>query len=235
MRSDTGRSVCQACVKIRNDQKGLPMDAAALVLQFVTLLVVVDPIGTLPVFYHATRNVPEQQHRAFAARAVLVASVVLLFFLAAGQVLLEALGLRFGSFKIAGGIVLFLFAMMMVFGHSKAEEEIDEAEHDPLAGAVFPLAMPSIASPGAMLAVVVLTNNQSNSATEQLITAGLLMAVMAITLVFLLFATRLKTVLGATGANVISRVMGIILATIAVDAVLNGIEAVGMVTLIDAV
>ncbi|MEA1618355.1 MarC family protein [Erythrobacter sp. T5W1-R] len=210
------------------------MDAATLVLQFVTLLVVVDPIGTLPVFYHATAQVPPEHHRSFAVRGVVVATIVLLFFLAAGQVLLETLGLRFGSFKIAGGIVLFLFAMTMIFGHSKAEDEIDEAENDPLAGAVFPLAMPSIASPGAMLAVVVLTNNQSSSFTDQLVTAGLLLAVMAITLIFLLLAARLKSVLGSTGANVISRVMGIVLATIAVDAVLNGLEAVGMVTLPDA-
>lgn len=195
---------------------------------------VVDPVGTLPVFYHATAKVAPDHHKAFAVRAVVAATCVLLFFLVAGQILLEALGLRFRSFKIAGGIVLFLFAMTMIFGHSKADEEIDEAEHDPLAGAVFPLAMPSIPSPGAMLAVVVLTNNHSSSAVEPLIAAGLVMAVMAITLIFLLLAARLKNVLGSTGANVISRVMGIVLATIAVDAVLNGIEAVGMVQLIDA-
>ncbi len=201
----------------------------------MTLLVVVDPVGTLPVFYHATARLAPEHHRAFAVRGVIVATCVLLFFLVAGQVLLEALGLRFGSFKIAGGIVLFVFAMTMIFGHSKADDEIDEAEHDPLAGAVFPLAMPSIASPGAMLAVVVLTNNQSSSLVDQAITAGLLLLVMAITLGFLLLAARLKTVLGSTGANVISRVMGIILATIAVDAVINGLEAVGMIALPGAV
>lgn len=211
------------------------MDIAALVLQFVTLLVVVDPVGTLPVFYHATASVAPEHHRAFAVRGVLVATCVLLFFLVAGELLLDALGLRFGSFKIAGGIVLFLFAMTMIFGHSKADDEIGEAEQDPLAGAVFPLAMPSIASPGAMLAVVVLTNNRSSTLTDQMVTAGLLLLVMAITLGFLLAAAKLKPILGSTGANVISRVMGIILATIAVDAVLNGLETVGMVTLPDGI
>lgn len=209
------------------------MDIAALVLQFVTLLVVVDPVGTLPVYYHATASVAPEHHRAFAVRAVLVATCVLLFFLVAGELLLEALGLRFGSFKIAGGIVLFLFAMTMIFGDSKADEEIGEAAQDPLAGAVFPLAMPSIASPGAMLAVVVLTNNRSSTLVDQVATAGLLLLVMAITLGFLLAAARLKPILGSTGANVISRVMGIILATIAVDAVLNGLDTVGMVSLPD--
>ena len=207
------------------------MDVAAIILQFVTLLVVIDPIGTLPVFYHATANVPSALHRAFAIRAVLVATGVLLFFMLLGELLFDALGLEVGSFRIAGGIVLFLFALTMIFGDSKPDAEIAEAAKDPLAGAVFPLAMPSIASPGAMLAVVVLTENDSNSSLEQAITAGLLFAVMAVTLGFLLVAERLKRVLGSTGANVISRVMGIILATIAVDAVLGGLEAVGIVTL----
>ncbi|MEM7695896.1 MAG: MarC family protein [Pseudomonadota bacterium] len=199
--------------------------------EFVTLLVVVDPIGTLPVFYYATRGVDPSRHTAFAVRAVLIATLVLLFFLVAGQLLLEALNLRFGSFQIAGGIVLFLFAMMMIFGDPKSDQEIKEAARGDLSGAVFPLAMPSIASPGAMLAIVVLTDNHANSVEEQAITAGLLLGVMVITLVLLLLAAQLKRVLGTTGANVISRVMGIILATIAVDAVLGGLQAVGVLTL----
>jgi len=199
--------------------------------EFITILVVVDPIGTLPVFYFATSAVPAARHAAFAIRAVLIATGVLLFFLVAGQLLLESLGLRFGSFQIAGGMVLFLFAMTMIFGDSKSDQEIKEAERYDLSGAVFPLAMPSIASPGAMLAIVVLTDNDTNPIEEQLVTAGLLLAVMAITLVLLLLAARLKRILGSTGANVISRVMGIILATIAVDAVLGGLDAVGVLTL----
>ncbi len=199
--------------------------------ELITILVVVDPIGTLPVFYYATANVPRHLHRAYALRAVLIATVVLMLFLVGGQLLLESLGLRFASFQIAGGIVLFLFAMMMIFGDSKAEQEIKEAEREHLSGAVFPLAMPSIASPGAMLAIVVLTDNNKNSIPEQALTAGLLFVVMLVTLIFLLLAAKLKPVLGSTGANVISRVMGIILATIAVDAVLGGLETVGVIDL----
>lgn len=211
------------------------MDWAAIGREFVTILVVVDPIGTLPVFYYATRAVPQSQHAAFALRAVLIATAVLLFFLVAGQLLLETLGLRFGSFKIAGGIILFLFAITMIFGESKPDQEIKEAESSDLSGAVFPLAMPSIASPGAMLAIVVLTDNHTNPIQQQAITAGILLVVMAVTLGLLLIAFHLKRVLGSTGANVISRVMGIVLATIAVDAVLSGLESVGMFDLISAV
>lgn len=201
---------------------------------FITILVVIDPIGTLPVFYYATASVPRRLHRAFAIRGVLIATLVLMAFLAGGQYLLEALGLRLGSFQIAGGIVLFLFAMTMIFGEPKSQLEIKEAARDHLANAVFPLAIPSIASPGAMLAIVVLTDNNENTLLDQGITAVLLLIVMAITLVLLLMAARLKPFLGATGANIISRIMGIVLATIAVDAVLGGLETVGAVDLVPA-
>lgn len=211
-----------------------PIEWSTLLRDFITLLVVIDPIGTLPVFYFATAHVPPHLHRGVALRAVAVAAIVLLLFLVAGQLLLEALGLRFSSFQIAGGIILFLFALTMIFGNSKPSREIEEAERDHYAGAVFPLAMPSIASPGAMLAIVVLTDNHRNSLTDQAVTAALLLVVLLLTLVLLLLATRLKRVIGSTGANVVSRVMGIILATVAVDAVLGGLDAVGALNLADA-
>ena len=208
-----------------------PLDWPTLLREFVTLLVVIDPIGSLPVFYFATTRVPAHLHWRFALRAVFVAGIVLLLFLVAGQLLLESLGLRFGSFQIAGGIVLFLFALTMIFGDSKPSREIEEAEREHLAGAVFPLAMPSIASPGAMLAIVVLTDNHRHSVPDQAVTAMLLLAVLLITLVLLLLAARLKPLIGNTGASVISRVMGIVLATVAVDAVLGGLDAVGVLSL----
>lgn len=205
-------------------------DFSSLLRDFITLLVVIDPIGTLPVFYFATAAVPAALHWRFALRAVFVAWIVLIAFLVAGQLLLEGLGLRFGSFQIAGGIVLFIFAMTMIFGESKPQREIEEAGRGDLSGAVFPLAMPSIASPGAMLAIVVLTDNNKNSIPDQLVTAGLLTVILVLTLVLLLLGTYLKKVLGNSGASVISRVMGIILATVAVDAVLVGLDAVGVLT-----
>ena len=201
------------------------MDWSSLTREFVTLFVVIDPIGTIPVYLYAVRHVPAHLHRRFALRAVLIASLVLLAFLVGGQFVLESLGLRLGSFQIAGGIVLFLFALSMIFGDSKPAREIEEAERDHLSGAVFPLAMPSIASPGAMLAVVILTRNESNSLVEQVTTAGLLLLVLLITLALLLAASVIHRLLGRTGESVISRVMGIVLATIAVDAILGGFDA----------
>ncbi|MDO6589766.1 MarC family protein [Loktanella sp. D2R18] len=207
------------------------VDWANLLREFVTLFVVIDPVGSIPVFLFAVATVPARLHRRYALRAVFIATLVLLTFLVAGQYVLETLGLRFGSFQIAGGIILFLFALSMIFGSSKPETEIEEAGKDHLAGAVFPLAMPSIASPGAMLAVVVLTDNHEQALTEQAITAGLLIIVMFFTFVLLLAATYVHRVIGNTGASVISRVMGMILATIAVDSVIGGMEALALIDL----
>ncbi|PHP65915.1 MarC family transcriptional regulator [Zhengella mangrovi] len=204
------------------------MDWAALTKDFITLVVVIDPVGSIPVFLFAVQHVPRHLHRRFALNAVAIAAVVLLAFLVGGQFLLETLGLRFGSFQIAGGIILFLFAMTMVFGESKPAREIEEAERDHLAGAVFPLAMPSIASPGAMLAIVILTDNHTESIAEQAITAGLLGLVLLLTLVLLLAASVVHRVIGNTGASIISRVMGIVLATIAIDSILGGLDALGV-------
>ena len=202
------------------------MEWPNLYREFITLFVVIDPIGTIPVYLFATATVPRELHRRYALRAVAIATTVLFGFLVAGQFILEALGLRLGSFQVAGGIILFLFALTMIFGETKSDTEIAEAEKDDhLAGAVFPLAMPPIASPGAMLAIVILTDNHRNSIADQAVTAGVLLAVLALTLVLLLLASRIKRFIGVSGASVISRVMGIVLATVAVDAILGGLDA----------
>ena len=103
------------------------LDWTTLTREFVTLLVVIDPVGSIPVFLFAVQHVPRALHCSFALRAVVIAGLVLLAFLVGGQVLLETLGLRFDSFQIAGGIILFLFAMTMIFGESKPAREIEEA------------------------------------------------------------------------------------------------------------
>ena len=202
-----------------------------LVREFITLFVVIDPVGTIPVFLFATAAVPQRLHRSFALRAVLVSALVLGLFLVLGQIILEGIGLRLGAFQIAGGIILFLFALSMIFGETKAASEIKEAENEDLSGAVFPLAIPSIASPGAILAVVILTDNHSTGVVEQAMTAVVLLFVLAITFVLLLLASNIQKLIGQTGVSVISRVMGLILATVAVDAVLQGLEQMGVLAL----
>lgn len=207
----------------------ISLDWVTVLREFITLLVVIDPVGTIPVYLFAVSSVPSNLHRRFALRAVGIATLVLLAFLVFGQLVLETLGLRLGSFQIAGGVILFLFAMSMIFGDSKPQTEIAEAERDHLSGAVFPLAMPSIASPGAMLAIVILTENSTNTVSEQALTAALLVVVLGFTFLLLLAASYIHRVIGDTGASVISRVMGIILATIAVDAVLGGLDTLHII------
>jgi multiple antibiotic resistance protein len=207
------------------------LDPSALIRDLVTLFVVIDPIGTLPVFLFATQGVPRHLHWKIAVRAVLVAALILYFFLVAGQILLEGIGLRLGSFQVAGGIVLFLFALTMIFGESKPASEIDEAEKDHMAGAIYPLAIPSIASPGAILAIVMLTDNHRFSVPDQAVTAGLLALVLLVTLGLLLAAGFVGRLIGNSGCSIVSRVMGLILATVAVDSVFGGLESLGILSL----
>jgi len=131
---------------------------------FLMLLVTVDPIGTVALFVPLTASLSMQQRRVIARKAVIVAGAVLLGFLVAGEILLANLGIRLLSFQVAGGVVLFLFGLQMIFGTGVASPHLKtDAGHDI---AVFPLALPAIASPGAIAAVVLLTDNHRHSIAE---------------------------------------------------------------------
>lgn len=195
--------------------------------QFVTLWAVIDPIGTLPVFIAVTAGMTAKQQRMVAARAALVSAGVLLAFIAAGQVVLDSLGISLIAFQIAGGLILFLFALTMIFGESKPQTDLKNPR-DKADVAIFPLAMPSLASPGAMLAVVVLTDNNRHSIEEQAVTAMMMLLVLAAALVVMLLASPLNRLLGLGGAAIISRVMGMILASVAVDNVLEAFHQLGV-------
>lgn len=192
--------------------------------QFISFWVVIDPIGSIPVFIIFTQHLSKQQRRKAACRAVAYATLILLVFLAGGQLLLEALKIPLTSFQIAGGIILFLFALTMIFGDSKPEQEERLQTEADLDCAVFPLATPSIASPGAMLAAVVLTDNQRFDIPYQLFTASVMLSVLLVTLILLLFAGNIHKFLGNAGASIISRVMGIILATVATEHILSALK-----------
>ncbi|RAI00263.1 MarC family transcriptional regulator [Acuticoccus sediminis] len=195
--------------------------------QFIIMWVVIDPIGTLPVFVAVTAGMTAARRRKTAVKAILIAFCVLFGFLVVGQIVLEGLGLPLASFQIAGAIVLFMFAMHMIFGPGKPAEDL-ETEQGPDV-AVFPLAMPSIASPGAMLTIVILTDNARFSVPHQTITAVLMAVVLAITLGIMLAAGPIMRVIGDTGAAIISRVMGLILAAVAVDAAIEGMRTIGII------
>ncbi|KOO16128.1 MarC family transcriptional regulator [Vibrio xuii] len=199
-----------------------------LITQFVVLWAVIDPIGSVPVYLSQTQHLSAKQRRLVALKAVAIATGVLLFFLLVGQLLLEAMQIPLPAFQAAGGLVLLLFALTMIFGESKPEQETKlskEVSHSDLADlAVYPLAIPSIASPGAMMAIVMLTDNHRFSLIDQGITAGVMVAVLLITLLLLLGATHIQKWIGNVGAAIISRVMGLILAAVAVNNLLMGIK-----------
>ncbi len=128
------------------------------------------------------------------------------------------------AFQVAGGLVLLLFALTMVFSEGKAEQEMRLSSNiNELA--VYPLAVPSIASPGAMMAIVLLTDNHRFSFADQIVTAAIMALVLLITYLLLIAANRIQRLIGTTGAAIISRVMGLILAAIAVNHILSGIKA----------
>lgn len=201
------------------------MDWAAITECFVTIWVVVDPIGSIPVFIAVTAGHEARIRRGIAIRAVAYATGILLFFVVVGQLLLDALAIPLPSFQIAGGIVLFLFALTMIFGPSKPEAEMTDMVRPAHDLAVFPLAVPSIASPGAMLAVVTLTDNNRFSIPEQAVTTVVMLLIMAITLTLLLLASPIHRLIGTSGASIVSRIMGLILASVAANNVLEAVAA----------
>ncbi|PSL20507.1 MarC family protein [Shimia abyssi] len=196
--------------------------------RFVTLWVVIDPIGTIPVFIAVTAAMTATQRRNAAFMASIVSACILLFFLVLGQILIDALGISLLSFQVAGGIILFLFALTMIFGEAKSETDLHatdtaEKQGDKPLPAIFPLAVPSLASPGAMLAIVMLTDNNEVAILDQAITAAIMGSVLAVACVFMLLADPIIRLIGHSGAAIISRVMGMILASVAADAVLTSI------------
>ena len=187
---------------------------------------VIEPIGTVPVFIAVTAGMTTKSRRQTAVMATLVSFGVLLFFLLLGQILIDALGISLLSFQVAGGILLFLFALTMIFGEPKQDkdlESLDVAAAERPSPAIFPLAVPSLASPGAMLAIVLLTDNDRFTVPDQAMTAGVMAAVLAVSCLFMLLADPIIRVIGNSGAAIVSRVMGMILASVAADAVLSSV------------
>ena len=188
----------------------------------VTLFVILNPFATLPIFIALTKHRAPAERRRIAMRAVAIAAIILSAFLIAGQFLLEALGIHLTSFQIAGGIVLFLFGLRMIFASDHEDQSAEAAGgFDP---SVVPLAMPSIAGSGAIMAVVVLTDNHRFSVPHQAVTLGVMLVILTINLLCLLAAGAIQRLIGETGGQVVSRVMGLILTAVAVETILAGIR-----------
>lgn len=189
---------------------------------FITFFAVIDPIGTVPVFIAVTDQFEQKIKRRVALRATIVSAFVLLFFIIVGEILLRALSIPLPAFQISGGIVLFLFALNMIFGESKPEEEIKLLAQSHKETAIFPLAVPSIASPGAMLAAVLLTKNELFTVWEQTQTALVMLSVLLLAFILMVLSGFIVRFIGSSGASVISRIMGLILSSVATTNILTG-------------
>ena len=199
-------------------------DQNLLVNQFFTLWAMLDPMGHLPLFLGATAELGRSERRRAALLAIVFAFFILLFFGIAGQFLLHAMGVSLISFQIAGGIILLLFSVNMVLGDpSPGAKSPADVSANALNIAIYPLATPIIAGPGSMLAIIILTDNNRFTIAEQAATLGVLAVVLALMLVVFLLGDVIGQVIGHGGANVLRRIMGVILAALSVNLIVSAL------------
>lgn len=182
----------------------------------------IDPIGTTALFAAMTAHQTDTERKRTAVKTILYAGAVLLGSIFIGQIILNAMGIRLASLQLAGGVILFLFGLQMIFGTTSGQSQ-GEPEHDI---AVFPLAIPATATPGAILAVILLTDNHVHPIAVQIGTALTTVAVLGITLLMLRLSSKIIAFIGIGGASILTRVMGMILAALSVELTMNalGIE-----------
>lgn len=203
------------------------MDQAAFITAFITLFVIIDPIGLSPMFVALTKGEDAATRRGIAMRATLIAGVLLVLFGLFGEAVLGFAGISMPAFRIAGGILLFLTALDMLFERrSKRRKGQASAANDP---SVFPLATPLIAGPGSIATMILLTGEAGGDWAVIGMVMLVLVAVLVLVLLAFLSAGLLERALGATGTNVVSRLLGMLLAALSVQFVVDGITAINWV------
>ena len=202
-------------------------------LAFTTFFATISPISVSAMFAALTVTSDARTRRAMAIRGTFIAACILMCFALLGEYLLTGLGISLAALRISGGILLLLIGIDKVFarssnGASTTREEQEEAEiKDDIS--VFPLATPLLAGPGTMGATILLMSDVKDSVSHQLIVVGAIMAILLITLAALLSASKLQKMLGVTGMHVVGRVMGVLLAALAVQFILDGIRQSGLI------
>jgi multiple antibiotic resistance protein len=201
--------------------------AGLFVSSLVTFFVVIDPPGCAPIYAGLTAGVERAHVRAMAVRAVLVAAAILFVFALFGQDILSALGISLDSFRIAGGIMLFLIALEMVFEkrterRENRAQEVSESDVEDIS--VFPMAMPMIAGPGSIASVMLLMS-RGHGIAHTLVILAAMAAILALTLIALLLAGPLMRIMGQKIEAVITRLLGVLLAALAAQFVIDGIRA----------
>ncbi len=192
--------------------------------ELVTLLIILDPFATVPIFLAVTAGLTAAQSRRVALYAVAVSFAILAGAVAVGQLLLEALGIPMASFQLAGSIILFLLGIRMVTGELVKEIEAFPPDTPLSRRAVYPLATPIIAGSGAILTVVMLTDNATRSIGEQVRTLGITAVVLGINLLSFLASAALLRIMGKTGIEATTRIFGLVLTAIAVHGMITALR-----------
>lgn len=205
------------------------MELSVAITAFVTLFVVIDPIGLAPLFVALTSGMDFRKRLRIAIRSCLVAVFLLTLFGLAGEALLAFIGISMAAFRISGGVLLFITALDMLFERrtQRREDQADgPLDEDP---SVFPLATPLIAGPGALATMILLTGIPGADLTYVAAVHGVMLAVLFVVLSFFLMAGLMERVIGDTGIKVITRLMGMLLAALSVQFVLDGLREFGVV------
>ena len=200
------------------------MEVTVLIPAFVTLLVVIDPIGLAPMFVALTKGADASHRRAVAIRACITGAIVLTVFGVFGEAVLDFVGISMPAFRVAGGILLFLTALDMLFERRTERRKGQSANADD--PSIFPLAIPLIAGPGA-IATMILLSGQADDALGILAIHLVMVAVIIMVLIFFLAAGLIERAIGDTGINVITRLLGMLLAALSVQFVLDGLTSFG--------
>ncbi|MFO1165941.1 MAG: MarC family protein [Paracoccus sp. (in: a-proteobacteria)] len=202
------------------------MDSTQIISAFVTLFVVIDPVGLAPLFIALTRDMTPQRRRRIGWRALAIAAVLLTLFGLAGESILTVIGISLPAFRIAGGMLLFLTALDMLFERrtERREGQARDDDHDP---SVFPLATPLLAGPGA-LATMILLVGENPGPTHTLMIHVVMLAVLGIAAGFFALADPIARVLGRTGTMVVTRLFGMLLAALSIQFVIDGLKGSGL-------
>ena len=204
----------------------MAVDTAFLITSFVTLFVIIDPIGLMPIFIAFTPGMSAQQRRAVAFRSCIIAFFILALFAFFGEAVLGFVGISMAAFRIAGGVLLFLTALDMLFERRQERREGRVTEvPDP---SVFPLAIPMIAGPGS-IATVILLSGQIEGIQGPILILGVALAVMLVAVALFMAGNLLERALGDIGINVVTRLLGMLLAALSIQFILDGLKDFGFV------
>lgn len=194
---------------------------------FVTLFVIIDPIGLLPIFISLSAGATNAYRRRMAIRSVIFGAGILLFFALVGHDFLSLLGIDMSAFRIAGGVMLFTIAMEMVFEKrvTRRTEKAEEFNDDELEDiSVFPIAIPFLAGPGSITSIMLLMEAQDGNFVGQVTILSVMMGVLLLSLILFLLSGRLEKMLGQTVSSIFSRLLGVLLAALASQYIIDGLR-----------